>query len=88
MTQEHKSKTPRTDEFTSISRGLGTGYYQCVEFAKSIETELTSALAKIAELEKAGDEMAEWFRSAPMINASWKDMRQSALANWNKSKGK
>lgn len=33
-------KTPRTDAFASVTRGLGTGYYQALELARNIETQL------------------------------------------------
>jgi len=35
--------TPRTDEFASQLRGLGTGYYQALEFARSLERDLIAA---------------------------------------------
>lgn len=32
--------TPRTDDFASVMRGLGIGYYQALAFARQLESEL------------------------------------------------
>ncbi len=37
-----QSTTPRTDKFASQLRGLGTGYYQALDFARQLETELVA----------------------------------------------
>lgn len=52
------SETPETDAFTSIPRGLGTGYYQAVEKMKKIEKERNASQAREDELAKALEEIA------------------------------
>lgn len=45
-------KTPRTDAFASVLRGLGTGYHQALELARTLETELETWQAPLKHPEK------------------------------------
>ena len=39
--------TPRTDKFASHERGLGSGYYEAIGFARILERELAETKAKL-----------------------------------------
>lgn len=46
------SATPRTEAFCAPERGLGTGYYQALDFARGLERELIAAQAENATLKE------------------------------------
>jgi hypothetical protein len=44
-----ETPTPRTDSFTSEMRGLGTGYYQAIDFARTLERENATLTKQLDE---------------------------------------
>lgn len=42
--------TPRTEQFAATPRGLGTGYYQALHFARQLERELAGLRQAMEEI--------------------------------------
>ena len=67
------SDTPETDAFASQLRGLGTGYYQALDFARALERRAIAAEAKLA---KWGSELSA------VMPADFKDWWQNSREEW------
>lgn len=67
------SDTPETDAFASQLRGLGTGYYQALDFARALERRAIAAEAKLA---KWGSELSK------VMPADFKDWWQNSREEW------
>jgi len=68
-----QTDTPETDAFASQLRGLGTGYYQALDFARALERRAIAAEAKLAKWES---------ELSKVMPADFKDWWQNSRDEW------